>query len=251
MSTGLSQNDGWTFTAPYRGPPQRQVPAQPPSTITQLSNPTPELTALINRLNAATDIPQHQRDQFAILDLWDALRSAHWTAVRMRECSLAEVSWPTFVTRSFGDRTDEVLKLIYHQQYEEMARRDWKALVRFYRVQRSLNLSPPAVFLHLGRQVATSASSLKVLCKLLDNPSRLNYPASDVIDTIKKAIAAKELDGSEPAELDHQSLIAASRELRRIRRTNPAAEDDVNRVATELNNLAIHGSTSTAQPEDN
>ncbi|KAJ3955008.1 hypothetical protein N0V92_008474 [Colletotrichum tropicale] len=169
----------------------------------------------------------------------------------MRECSAAEVSWPTFVTRSFGDRTDQVLNLIYHQQYEEMARRDWKALVRFYRVQRSLGLSPPAVFLHLGRQVATSASSLKVLCKLLDNPSRLNYQASDVMDALKKAMATKQHDGSEPAELDHQSLIAASRELRRIRQANRAAEYDVNEVATKLNNLTIHGSTSTTQPEDN
>ncbi|KAH0421238.1 hypothetical protein CcaCcLH18_13541 [Colletotrichum camelliae] len=208
---------------------------------------TPEITDLISRLHASTSLPQDQRDHFVILDLWDELRAAYWKAVRVTspKGSGVEFTWPMFVTRSFGDRADRVLGAVYKPQYETMVRRDWKALVRFYRVQRALKLTAPALFLHLGRQIATSSRSLKTLSRLLDHPRRTKFQGNEVLSALQQAMAARH-DGTEPPELEQRDLDTAVQELYRRRRADRATE---HKVATAMDNLTIRDSFSPTGQE--
>ncbi|KAI8295137.1 hypothetical protein K4K59_004806 [Colletotrichum sp. SAR11_240] len=247
MSASQSQDAPWTLDLPYRGPPRQASAAHPTPTTPSLCS-MPEISNLVDRLHALTSLPQDQQDHFVILDIWDELRAAYWRTVHepVPNGSAVKCTWPMFVTRSFGDRADRVLGVVYRPQYQVMVRRDWKALVRFYRVQRSLNLTAPGVFLHLGRQIATSSRSLKTLCRLLDHPRKISFQGSEVLSVLQQAMIARH-DGAEAPELELRDLNTAVQELNRRRQASRATEDG---IATAMGNLAIGDTFSPIQPED-
>ncbi|EQB47652.1 hypothetical protein CGLO_13179 [Colletotrichum gloeosporioides Cg-14] len=247
MSASQSQDTPWTLQLPYRGPPRQIPPALPTPTTSSLSS-MPEISNLVDRLHALTSLPQDQQDHFVILDVWDELRAAYWRTVHAPapNGSTVECTWPTFVTRFFGDRVDRVLGVVYRPQYQAMVQRDWKALVRFYRVQRALKLTAPGVFLHLGRQIATSSRSLKTLCRLLDHPRKISFQGSEVLSVLQQAMVARH-DGAGPPELELRDLNTAVQELNRRRRASRATEHG---IATAMGNLTIGDTFSPIQQED-